>query len=585
MLQAQISEIFHYPTALTRDQLSFANANVQDLGFWASQLSIMQLGDTSEAVLKALYEIAELKCSETLRFDLIQALHPLIENILERLEKNFLNQGLFLSDRNKDIIELTTRLRTLFADIYIDIAQRSEMQLKQQKFSILKFAQKRNVKTARLLSSYYALQQLGLLLVQQQMLYRSALSKQWLMTHYLYDLALKNQEHTVNINLLQGTHHALKNIQQCYAQVLLLEIFNTHQIRPSEIYALYQCTADWAQLVQVLPRETALSRYVIDTTKDHPPVYNRKHHESFKPNIFVATQSLLEHVNLTIQKDNEYLSKKEKAYLTAPLKFHVQNVLGSTIERRHERYEHSAQLQLCFSLLTAHYYLSKTKTFSETLRLTPPKSKSEDEFAFTYLNDYPDAYTDKSNKVLDKQARQIHAAQVLDISLNGYRVRWLEEEAPPNLRTGEFILINEGVNSKWKGGVIRWIKQSVKKSYELGLEVIGPDIHPCAAKVYTDRSSFNYHPCLFVQTLKIDAPQHSLILPNLQFFKEQQSIYLRLTDQDIKVELIKTMLITQSFVQFEFELFNDEQQYLIDEFLQHQNIESNRFQDVWEALK
>ena len=121
------------------------------------------------------------------------------------------------------------------------------------------------------------------------------------MTHTLYDLALKNQELLININQLQGTNYAIRNIQQAYAQVLLLEIFNTHQIRPSEIYALYQCSFDWAQMVQILPRETSLSRYIVDRSKDHPPVYNRKQHESFKPDIFISTQSLLEHVNLTIQ--------------------------------------------------------------------------------------------------------------------------------------------------------------------------------------------------------------------------------------------------------------------------------------------
>nr|MBP8207299.1 GTPase [Acinetobacter sp.] len=369
MNQLQISEIFHFPTVLSREKLSFSDANVEALSQWASSLSIMQLGDTSESVFKALYEIAELNCAETLRFDLIQTLHPIIENVLVSLEKNFLNQGLFHSDRSKHIIELTTRLRTYFADIYIDIAQRCEKQLKQQTFSLFKFTAKKNLKTARILSTYYALEQLGLLLVQQQMLYSSALSKQWLMTHTLYDLALKNQELLININQLQGTNYAIRNIQQAYAQVLLLEIFNTHQIRPSEIYALYQCSFDWAQMVQILPRETSLSRYIVDRSKDHPPVYNRKQHESFKPDIFISTQSLLEHVNLTIQKDNEYLSKNEKVYLSAPLKFHVQNVLGSTSERQHERYEYSAQLQMCFSLLSAHFYLSKAKTFDETLQL------------------------------------------------------------------------------------------------------------------------------------------------------------------------------------------------------------------------
>lgn len=585
MNQLQISEIFHYPTTLSREALSFTGTSVDALSAWVARLSIMQLGDTSEAVFKALYEIAQLRCPETLRFDLIQTLHPMIENVLISLEKNFLNQGLFHSERSIHIIELTTRLRTYFADIYIDIAQRSEHQLKQSKFSLFKFSERRNLKTARTLATYYALEQLGLLLVQQQMLYSTALSKQWLMTHTLYDMAVKNQEQLININQIQGTNYAIKNIQQAYAQVLLLEIFNTHQIRPSEIYALYQCSFDWAQMVQVMPRETSLARYIIDRTKDHPPVYNRKHHDGFKPDIFVATQNLLEHINLTIQKDNEYLSKNEKNYLSAPLKFHVQNVLGSTSERQHERYEYSAQLQICFSLLSAHFYLSRAKNFHETLQLSDHYGLQSESNIHAQISNMQDSTLQKQVQILDRQSKQLYQSQVLDISINGYRVRWSSKEAPHNLRTGEFILVNEQLQNKWKGGVIRWIKQSVSKSFELGIEILAQDIYPCSVKVLHERASSNFHPCLLVQTQNLDKIEHSLILPNLPFFKEQQAIYLRLADQEVKVYLTKTMIITQSFIQFEYELLNDEHQSIVDQFIHQQTLLSNNQQDVWEALK
>ena len=73
-------------------------------------------------------------------------------------------------------------------------------------------------------------------------------------------------------------------------------------------------------------------------------------------------------------------------------------------------------------------------------------------------------------------------------------------------------------------------------------------------------------------------------MPNLPFFKEQQAIYLRLDTDEIKVYLTKTLLITQSFVQFEFELINDEENHRIEQFIQLQSTNLNN-QDVWEALK
>ncbi|MBJ9953262.1 MULTISPECIES: GTPase [unclassified Acinetobacter] len=584
MINKEISEIFQNITVLQRESLSFADPSVESVGAWVATLSIMQLGDTSESVLNAICEIAELNCSEMLRFDLIQVLHPITESILSSLEKSILNQGLSQTDRIEHIIDLSSRIRTYFANVYINIVQRSHQTLTSSKFSFFNFKQKRNLQTARTLATFYALEQLGLLLVQQQMIYSGPLTHQWLTTHHLYELAVKNQEFNININQLQGTHFTIHNIQQAYAQVLLLDIFNTHQIRPSETQALYQCTFDWVKLVQILPRETSLSRYIVDGSKDIPPIYNRKQHANFHTSLYISTQNLLEHINLTIHKETEYLSKNEQIYLSAALKFHVQNVLGTTIERRHERYEYSAQLQICFSLQTAHFYLSKAKNFYETLNLNSNYAFQSESNIHSSISTGSNTASNLSQiKSLDREAKQIYQAQVLDISVNGYRIRW-SNEAPRNLRTGEFILINESLNNKWKGAIIRWIKQSIQKTYEVGLEVLAQDIYPCAVKVPADRSTINYHPCLMVQVPNLNESNTSIILPNLPFFKEQQAIYLRLDTDEIKVYLTKTLLITQSFVQFEFELINDEENHRIEQFIQLQSTNLNN-QDVWEALK
>lgn len=584
MINKEISEIFQNITVLQRDKLSFADSSVESVTAWVATLSIMQLGDTSQSVLQAICEISELNCSETLRFDLIQILHPITESILSSLEKNILNQGLSQSERLDHIVDLSSRIRTYFTNVYINIVQRSHQELTSNKLSFFNFKQKRNLKTARTLATFYALEQLGLLLIQQQMIYSGRLTHQWLATHHLYELAVKNQEHNININQLQGTHFTIQNIQQAYAQVLLLDIFNTHQIRPTETQALYQCTFDWVKLVQVLPRETMLSRYIVDGSKDVPPIYNRKQHVNFHTSLYISTQNLLEHVNSTIHRESEYLSKNEQLYLSAALKFHVQNVLGTTTERQHERYEYSAQLQMCFSIPTAHFYLSKAKNFAETLNLNNNyglQSESNKHSSIASGSDIASNFSDI--KHLDREAKQIYQAQVLDISMNGYRIRW-DNVAPKSLRTGEFILINESLNNKWKGAIIRWIKQSVNKTYEVGLEVLAQDIYPCAVKVPADRSTVNFHPCLMVIVQNLNESDISIILPNLPFFKEQQAIYLRLETEEIKVYLTKTLLITQSFAQYEFELMNDEQNHLIEQFIQKQSTNLNN-QDVWEALK
>ncbi len=363
-----------------------------------------------------------------------------------------------------------------------------------------------------------------------------------------------------------------------------MDIFNTNQIRQSEIQALFQCSFDWAKMVQILSKETDLTKYVVDTSKDHPPIYNKKQSSGFNPNVFISTNTLLDHVTATLHKNAEYISKNEKIYLTPALKFHVQTILGTTAERRHERYEYSAQLHICFGLLTAHFYLSKAKNFDETLLLEHHFNlQNESRFMSTWDKKLSGNNEESSIQRLSRESKVVYQSDILDISVNGYRIKW-SGEAPKNLRTGEYILVKETSHGHWRGGVIRWLKQSTEKSLELGLEVLAQEIFPCAVRVQADRHVSNYHPALLLKNQNLDETKTTLILPGSQIFREQQGIYLRLGKEEVKVYLLNAQLITQSFVQFDFELLNEDEQSILHKFMAQNNMDTND-QDLWEALK
>lgn len=576
------SDIFQTPTELKLDKLSFCPSNAKGLQEWVSNLSILQLGNSSKELFNALLEISELKGPEMLRFDLIQILHPTLDNVLGSLEKHFFNQGLITSDRNDQIIELAMLLRSHFTKIYIDISKRCNTQLSLQKFSLFAFNQKKSLQTARIASTYYALQQLALLLYQQHLLYSTPLFGQWLVAHQLLDCAMRHNSHQTNINQLLNTQHPLQTITQVYAQLILLDIFNTHQIRPSEMQGLYLCSFDWAKLVHILPKETTLSRYIVDINKDCPPTFNNDQSSLYKPTIYISTQNLLDHLCDTQSKKSGYLSRNEKLFLTPALHFHIHTLLTTNTERRDERYEYSAQLNLCFSLSVAHFYLSKGKNFHETLDLDNNYQFQNESSLINSMNSNIPLEV-SSAKLLDREAKQIYSTEVLDISVNGYRIKWTGV-TPPHLKTGEFILIQENSRDSWRGGVIRWIKQSTEKSLELGLEVLAQDLFPCAAMVKTERNSNNYQPALLVQSSALESDSVTLIVSGSHLFREKQTIYLRLGKDELKIYLTKAQLITQSFIHFEFELLNDQQQSLVQNFINKQTNEIKN-QDLWEALK
>lgn len=145
-------------------------------------------------------------------------------------------------------------------------------------------------------------------------------------------------------------------------------------------------------------------------------------------------------------------------------------------------------------------------------------------------------------------------------------------------------MVQENAQSQWRGGVIRWIKQSAEKSLELGLEILTQDMYPCAGHIRTDRNTHNYQPALLVQTAQLDQTSTTLILPGSNLFREKQTIHLRLGKEELKVYLTKAQLITQSFIRFEYELLNDQQEHLVTEFINKQ-VNDTKNHDLWEALK
>jgi len=67
-------------------------------------------------------------------------------------------------------------------------------------------------------------------------------------------------------------------------------------------------------------------------------------------------------------------------------------------------------------------------------------------------------------------------------------------------------------------------------------------------------------------------------------FREKQTIHLRLGQKELRIYLTKAQLITQSFIRFDYELLNDQEEDVIENFI-HKQLNETRNHDLWEALK
>ena len=269
------SDFFTASLELKLDDLSFCDMNLKSLDKWLTELPSVQLGDTSKALFGAVEEIFALKCDETFRFDAIYALHPYLEQILGVLEKNLAHRD--LAGHNENIIDLAQQFRCYMARIYSHIALSTHNELFNNEFSLFSFRYKKNLTKIRLLSTFFALEQFSLLKYQQLVLYRNAFIGQWRIAHNLYHIAYEHKFDLDSISQITKMAHSLNCIGKVYKQINLLDLLNTHQIRPIEIHALYQCSFQWIDLIHLNSQESALSRYFLNIKKDFPPVLNNLH--------------------------------------------------------------------------------------------------------------------------------------------------------------------------------------------------------------------------------------------------------------------------------------------------------------------
>ena len=114
--------------------------------------------------------------------------------------------------------------------------------------------------------------------------------------------------------------------------------------------------------------------------------------------------------------------------------------------------------------------------------------------------------------------------------------------------------------------------------------MLAQDLYPSTALIRTDRNTTNPQPALLVQTTQLDQVPTASILPGANLFREKQTVHLRLGKEDIKVYLTKAQLVTQSFIRFEYELLNEEQENVVKDYIAKQSNEIKN-NDLWEALK
>ncbi|MBF7682040.1 hypothetical protein I2F27_01635 [Acinetobacter sp. B5B] len=563
------TDIFIQDVQYTRTHLSFCSPNVESLKIWLDTTHQNAMGDRSKALLQALIELSELDIASCLRFTLVQTIHHSIDQVIEDLKVLIKEQSTSNALHKENILDLIESFRCYMAQLYLDIFIKLREDMIITSFSFRHYLTHKKQNTCSWYACYLALEQFSLLTCHQHMVYKEALDGQWQRTHYLYWCARQHQYQNIEIYDSKDcicSQNDIHSISILYKQILLLHLLNTRQVRPSETYALYQCSAEWAHLLRVTPKKNPLSRYTIQPQTDRPPTALLEEQENTlsKNYFYINVNHLFKRIQLANSPTQSKLSIKEQLYLSSSLIFHITNTLNQSPERRYTRYNFNSSIQICFGLKSVHHLLAQAIRKHQNQRIKQSKRSNTPQEIHHII---PKHTVSNANLDFDEN---IYTCRILDVSVNGYRMLW-KGHTPKHLRAGEFLAVQENSQSPWRCGLIRWIKQRSDKNLEFGVEIISQNITLCYIQKSNNMLENNtYSPALLLKKDILDQAHFFLAIPTSDSLNDQKHVQLYLMNQIISVYLNDTELENPSFILCNFEVLTledtDKFNYLTSEY-------------------
>ena len=569
-------------------QLTLVKADKNSVREWLNNLSMLNLGDTARQIYTTLKELSLLQTDEINRFELVEILRPAVHSIISSLSKHYFNQQLSLDHRAQRIATLVEEIRVYLISTYNTIASHCYDQLQTQSFGLFNIKQKKNLLHLFSTSSHRALTEMTGLLYEIQVLYLNVPPGLWINTHRLYSRA--DQMQVTKVELEDPTSGILpvSTINRAYGRMVILGVSNSNKLRQSEIKAIYQSSILWAGLISIDHNESPYHLFTVDLNTDQPPVYITKKAANPKQSLYINTQNLLQHFQNLMSKQPQYLHPLEQKQASTALKFHLVNNFSTPSERQHSRHPYSGKLSIAFGLLGIHYQLSNGKTFEDIINVHRDylhTSESELKSLFGQVDyegdiEFGGQTEQKKNEAIVEKA-ELYQCDIVNISPGGYCLHW-QGENPNTLRTGELIVVCEPSDNMWHIGLIRWVKQIPSTSIEFGVEIISSRAKVCGIRATQKNDAIDSFKrgVLLPEIQSLGRPA-TLITPAFAFHPNQRVI-IRYGNEEIKAILTKEVLITQSFIQFEYKL--EESEFKVDTVEYKTAAIKSADDDLWEIL-
>lgn len=563
--------------------LSFCEPTPRHLTEWVENLPMINLGESSRQLYHAIIELNQLVTDPENRIKLIEILRSPIQQVCRSLTKHYLNQPVLLPTKARKVSRLAMAL-----DNHLMVAYKCVINDRKRLGQSLVSKKPKKI-TA--LAVYHAMAITTQMIVRAYQLYNPAPEKAWQELHQLYLIGESNGLLNFEIEDKNNQYMQKTCITDAYKRALMIGCCKANQVRQRDISSIFEATELWSKYTRLVDSKSE-ANFIVNLNEDAGPVYSELASGKNSPfgrgiNLFPLLEQF---------KDYLLQSESHDAYskgITIPRSMN-KNLVNYLIkawetlsERSTTRLPSDKSVQICIGFSSTHFYLSGGVDFESQLqrssaearanssnfqsRDVKPMFDSNDAWSGGFdVDDKKEGFIDHSavgyerpqaeepppqeedTEAVKLSAYPKHTAHLLDISPNGYCIKW-RKEVPKEIKAGEIVGINEQGDHSWIVGVIRWISQTKTEITTMGVEVLANAAIPCGAKVITEsRQKSEYMRALLLPTQDALGQPATFIAPNMPF-KENLSVILNQYGETSQGLLGDCTLSTGSFSQFTFE--------------------------------
>jgi hypothetical protein len=557
---------------------SFCAAEPAALKRWLEKLPRSNLGDSATRLYAAINELNHCHLGARQRFELLEALRPVVHAICESLSLYLRKQPIVMAPTAYKVSQLTQRIQLELALGYEKVrsmptAQRSDGRL------LMRNSGRHQKKQLELIAkaTHRALNERIRCLFRCQLMYTDSSADLWRQMHKLYHEAVQQQlQHRAFEDRVAG-QTCLISVEQCYIKALLLGAVHANQLRQEDLLQVFEYMPEWVTLAELVPYESPNEDLlVIDLDSGNPPKFMGC---ITPPNDPAQWRVLL--VDKLLYHLGEQLANESHNTLSDNLIKHLLLSWGSNTTRTFMRMESHDTLSICVGLSSLHFFsaneiqyqdfingTSDQALLNETIdkpSLSPPlppqPSHDKSEQAVDHgASSTKQSVADKIQPTRHEHAHRNYEVCTTNISPGGYQLSW-PEQALTQVDNGDILGLRESEQSHWGIGLVSWLRRCEGQPTQLGIKLLGPSAQPFGARKLNHQSDANeamteYQRVLFLPAIVPVNQAASLITP-AHLFQENTNLVLTQHGRQMHIQLTRLLAATGSVNHFEVEVLSE----------------------------